>query len=47
VKVKRGLFSYPGEEHLPGQNDKPDTSSAAYVQVHANMYFIEILNLMP
>jgi len=32
VKVKRGLFSYQGEEHLPGQNDQSNMKSGIAAQ---------------
>jgi hypothetical protein len=44
VKVKRGLFSCPEEEHLPGQNDRPDIKSPAGMQVLARAAFAPILD---
>jgi hypothetical protein len=46
VKVKRGLFSYPGEEHLPSQNMCPAATIAYSAQIHANRQLVEILDLM-
>jgi len=45
VKVKRGLFSYFGEEHLPGQNDDAKIGSALPLQVVAEMTFIGVLEI--
>jgi hypothetical protein len=40
VKVKRGLFSYLGEEHLPSQNDHPNIKCPLAMQVIAKMTFV-------
>jgi len=47
VKVKRGLFSYIGEEHLPSQNGQPAIKSQSPLQVSAESTFIGILDLQP
>ena len=47
VKVKRGLFSYSGEEHLPSQNDRSQAIIAASVQAHASVQLIETLKFLP
>jgi hypothetical protein len=40
VKVKRGLFSYLREEHLPSQNDHPNIKWPLAMQVIAKMTFV-------
>ena len=45
MKVKRGLFSYPGEEHLPRQNDQENMKSGISAQAFETMTFMEIAGL--
>ena len=45
VKVKRGLFSYCGEEHLPRQNDPPNIKRADCTQAIVRTKFTEITKI--
>jgi hypothetical protein len=47
VKVKRGLFSYSAEEHLPSQNEQPIPKNGICTQVIATMTFVWSLDLRP
>jgi hypothetical protein len=46
VKVKRGLFSYCLEEHLPRQNNCSEAGNAAFLQTIDNVELVQPVNLI-